>query len=64
MGRGQPGQVLPAQLQTALKLTDEQKKKVEELQKDVDTKLAAILTDEQKKLFVGENAKRLFTRIS
>lgn len=45
----QPGQVMPPFLQERLKLTDEQKKQLEELQKEVDTKLAKILTDEQKK---------------
>jgi Spy/CpxP family protein refolding chaperone len=45
----QPGQVLPAYQQRLLKLTDEQKKQLSELQKDVDTKLENILTAEQKK---------------
>jgi hypothetical protein len=36
-------------LQEQLKLTAEQKKKIEELQKEVDAKLAKILTEEQKK---------------
>ncbi len=35
--------------QETLKLTDEQKKQLADLQKDVDAKLAKILTDEQKK---------------
>jgi Spy/CpxP family protein refolding chaperone len=48
-GRSQPGQVLSAPLQETLKLTAEQKKQVEDLQKEVETKLEKILTDEQKK---------------
>jgi hypothetical protein len=48
-GPPQPGQVLPPFLQERLNLTDAQKKQLEELQKEVDGKLAKILTDEQKK---------------
>jgi Spy/CpxP family protein refolding chaperone len=48
-GPPQIGQVLPAFLQTQLKLTADQKKELEALQKDVDAKLAKILTEEQKK---------------
>jgi outer membrane protein assembly factor BamB len=58
-GRGGPGpggfrppsptQILPSFLQGMLNLTDEQKKQMEELQKEVDDKLGTILTDEQKK---------------
>jgi Spy/CpxP family protein refolding chaperone len=47
--RPQPGQVMPAPLQDALQLTGTQRKQLEELQKQVDGKLAKILTDEQKK---------------
>ena len=43
----QPGQVLPGRLQDELKLTDDQKKQIAELQKEVDAKLAKILTQEQ-----------------
>ncbi|HBI44099.1 MAG TPA: hypothetical protein DDY78_14785, partial [Planctomycetales bacterium] len=43
-----PGQILPAFLQEALKLTAVQKKQLETLQKEVDAKLGKILTDEQK----------------
>jgi hypothetical protein len=43
------GQILPGFLQERLNLTAEQKEQVAELQKDVDAKLAKILTDEQKK---------------
>jgi outer membrane protein assembly factor BamB len=48
-GTPQPGQLVPPAVQERLKLTAEQKKQLEELQKDVDGKLAKILTDEQKK---------------
>lgn len=45
--RPQPGQILPPMLQETLNLSDDQKKQVAELQKDVDAKLAKILTQEQ-----------------
>jgi len=48
-GGGQPGQILSTRVQDTLKLTDEQKKKLEELQKDLDSKLEKILTEDQKK---------------
>jgi hypothetical protein len=48
-GRPQPGQILPVFLQETLKLSDEQKKQVEALQKEVDAKLEKILTEDQKK---------------
>jgi hypothetical protein len=48
-GRGQSGQVMSPFLQETLKLTAEQKKQVEELQKELEGKLDKILTDEQKK---------------
>ena len=48
-GPPKPGQILPPFVQENLKLTDEQKKQLEDLQKDVDAKLAKILTDDQKK---------------
>ena len=44
-----PGQVLPPFLQGMLKLTAGQKKELEKLQKEVDARLAKILTAEQKK---------------
>ena len=44
-----PGQILSAPAQASLNLTEEQKKKVEELQKEVDAKLEKILTEEQNK---------------
>ena len=49
VGLPQPGQIMPAFLQEQLKLTAEQKKQLEELQKEVDAKLEKILTTEQKK---------------
>lgn len=42
-----PGTVLSSRVQESLKLTDEQKKKIEELQKAVDADLQKILTEEQ-----------------
>jgi hypothetical protein len=44
-----PGQLLPPFLQERLRLTAEQKQQLEELQKEIDSKLAKILTEEQKK---------------
>lgn len=49
-GRGgppQPGQVLPPMLQDALNLSADQRKQIDELQRDVDARLAKILTPEQ-----------------
>jgi EF hand len=42
-----PGEILPGMFQQRLKLSDEQKSQVEDLQKDVDARLAKILTSEQ-----------------
>ena len=47
--RSQPGQILSAGTQDRLKLTDEQKKQLEELQKEVDGKLEKLLADDQNK---------------
>ncbi len=44
-----PGQVLPPFLIEQLKLTDDQKKQLDAIQKDVDAKLDKLLTDDQKK---------------
>lgn len=44
-----PGQILPPFVQDRLELTATQKKQLEDLQKEVDARLASILTDEQKK---------------
>jgi outer membrane protein assembly factor BamB len=48
-GPPQPGQILPPFLQDRLNFTDDQKKQVKQLQKDVDDQLSKLLTDEQKK---------------
>ncbi len=48
-GPPQPGRILPPFLREQLGLSAEQKKQLDELQKEVDTKLGKILTDEQKK---------------
>jgi spore coat protein CotH len=45
----QPGQIMSPMLQETLKLTAEQKKKLEEMQKEVDGKLEKLLTAEQRK---------------
>jgi EF hand len=50
MGRSRPGEVLSSMLQQRLSLTAEQKTQVEALQKEVDSRLEKILTDEQKTL--------------
>ena len=46
--RSQPGQILPQFIQESLKLTDDQKKQLDDLQKDVDAKLDKMLTVDQK----------------
>ncbi|HEX5270888.1 MAG TPA: hypothetical protein VFW33_10390 [Gemmataceae bacterium] len=46
---GQPGKILSTGAQDQLKLTEEQKKKVEDLQKQIDDQLGKILTEEQQK---------------
>ena len=47
--RPQPGQVMPPFVQEALKLTDEQKAQIADIQKDVEARLAKVLTEDQKK---------------
>ena len=47
-GPPRPGQILPSFLQERLNLTEEQLRKLDELQKEVDSKLARLLTDEQR----------------
>src|SRR6185369_12254464 len=44
-----PGSILPPRLREGLNLTDEQKKKLEELQKEVDASLQKVLTEAQQK---------------
>jgi hypothetical protein len=48
-GPPRPGQILPGFMQETLKLTDEQKKELDHLQKEVDSRLGEILTADQKK---------------
>jgi len=48
-GPPEPGQILPPFLRERLKLTADQTKQLEALQKEVDARLAKILTDDQKK---------------
>jgi hypothetical protein len=48
-GPPQPGQILAPPLQDRLKLSAEQKKKLDELQKEADAELEKILTEDQKK---------------
>ncbi|HEX4795983.1 MAG TPA: hypothetical protein VH370_19500 [Humisphaera sp.] len=52
-GRGgpQPGRIMPQGLADQLNLSDDQRKQIDDLQKDVDTKLAKILTSEQNAQF-------------
>ncbi len=50
-GMQRSGQFLPADLQQQLKLSDEQRKKIDEFQKDLETKVLNLLTDDQKKAF-------------
>lgn len=50
------GQLLPPGVQNRLQLTDEQKKQLETLQKEVDQKLMKILNDDQRKML--ENLKK------
>jgi hypothetical protein len=46
-----PGEILPLPLQDVLQLTAEQRKKLAELQKEIDAKLDTLLTQEQRKQF-------------
>ena len=45
------GQVLPPVIQERLKLSDEQKKKVDDLQKELEAKILGVLTEEQRKQY-------------
>ena len=49
MKRGKPGEIMPPFLVDQLKMSDEQKKALADLQKDVDAKMDKLLTDDQKK---------------
>jgi poly(3-hydroxybutyrate) depolymerase len=57
-----PGTIFSPRAQDNLKLTDDQKKQFEELQKDVDAKISKILTEEQNKRLkdLKDNAGRGF----
>jgi len=59
-GFAPPGEIMPGSLQGMLHLTDDQKKQLDELQKEADAKLAEILNDEQKKQIkdMRDNARR------
>jgi Ca2+-binding EF-hand superfamily protein len=48
-GPPRPGQILPAFMQDELNLNADQKKQLNDLQKEVDARMAKILTSEQKK---------------
>ena len=49
-GPPMPGQIMPDFLAEQIKLSDDQKKKFTDLQKELDGKIEKILTDEQKKM--------------
>jgi Spy/CpxP family protein refolding chaperone len=49
IGGAGAGQLIPPALQQRLNLTDEQKKQLEDIQKEVDAKIRKVLTDEQNK---------------
>lgn len=48
-GRSQPGTILSKSTQQQLKMTEEQVKSLDDMQKDVDAKLEKILTEDQRK---------------
>ncbi len=50
MARRALGEILPSFLRRSLDLTPEQEDELDELQKDVDSRLSKILTDAQKKM--------------
>jgi hypothetical protein len=52
-GPGDVGRILPASVQDKLKLTAHQKKRIDGLQKDADSKVNTLLKDEQKKRLKG-----------
>jgi hypothetical protein len=45
----QPGKIFTAKQQDTLKLSDSQRKRLEEIQKEIDARLETLLTDEQKR---------------
>src|SRR5207248_3289459 len=52
-GGPQPGKILSSSQQDTLKLSPEQKKRIEDIQKDIDAKLETLLTEDQKKQLQG-----------
>lgn len=48
-GPPQPGQILPPNLRESLNLSSEQRKQLDELQRDIDSRLAKILTEPQRR---------------
>lgn len=56
VGGGGVGQILPPGIQQRLQLTDEQKQKLEAIQKEAEAKLMKVLTEDQKKQL--ENMKK------
>jgi hypothetical protein len=48
-GPAQPGKIFSPAQQDALKLSPEQRKRLEEIQKEIDTRLATLLTEEQQR---------------
>ncbi|MFM8272891.1 MAG: CotH kinase family protein, partial [Gemmata sp.] len=46
-----PGEILPLPLQDTLQLTDEQKKELAKIQKELDEKLEKLMTEEQRRAF-------------
>jgi hypothetical protein len=45
----QPGEVMPEMIQNMLNLTSEQKKKLSEIQKETDSQIEKLLTEDQRK---------------
>jgi Spy/CpxP family protein refolding chaperone len=50
-GFGRPGQIMSTFIQDQLKLSDDQKKQVADLQKETEDKIDKILTEEQRKQY-------------
>ena len=59
-GPSQPGQILSPFLQARLQLTDAQKKQLAALQKEVDSRLEKLLTNDQKKQL--KEVREMFSR--
>ena len=56
--RPEPGKIFNTFVITQLKLTDEQKKQLDSMQKDVDEKIDKLLTDDQKKILKDLSNRR------